>query len=492
MNILCINLEHRTDRLEETAKEFKKLGYTFERVAAIYEKKKGLGCALSHIKCLKIAKEKNYKTCMVCEDDVKFEIDKHNFELIVNNFINSDADVIVLIGNHYTGYSMGEYIINYNDYFYQTRDTQTTTCYLVKNTYYDKLLKNFDESATLLAENYPENNYCERTIDSVWKKLQKHDGLWICPKIYCGAQRESYSDIEKRVVDYEDLFRGLYNITKYIIINLDGGLGNQLFQFAFGLAYSRKFNRTLLLNHNSITNNHSANIYSETFFKNVFTYQNNLIINKEMLQISDMTSFQCNALIEYHENSIYFNGYFQNEDYFIDYVDDIKKLLKCDEKIYNYLTEKYKNLDKAFFVHVRRGDYLNTAKEYHYVDLDNYYRSTIEKILMNSCGDCVIYLFSNGIDHCKCSDIYQFKNIIFVENENEINSMYLMSLCNLGGICANSTFSWWGGYLNNNKDKQVYFPNKWIGNMSQKVDKIGFNGSILIDVITGNITNKIN
>jgi hypothetical protein len=50
-------------------------------------------------------------------------------------------------------------------------------------------------------------------------------------------------------------------------------------------------------------------------------------------------------------------------------------------------------------------------------------------------------------------------DIRYIERD-EITSLWLMSLCNLGGICANSTFSWWGGWLNPNHKKQIFFPSR--------------------------------
>jgi hypothetical protein len=61
-----------------------------------------------------------------------------------------------------------------------------------------------------------------------------------------------------------------------------------------------------------------------------------------------------------------------------------------------------------------------------------------------------------------------------------LNTLYLMSLCKKGGICSNSSFSWWGGYLNTNPNKIVVFPNKWI-NTNYIVD-IQYDGSTIIDI----------
>ncbi len=83
MNIFLINLEHRKDRLKNSKDEFEKLNLDFIRFDAIYHNIGQLGCTLSHIKCLEIAKEKKYPYCMICEDDVKFII-----ELLQNYIYN--------------------------------------------------------------------------------------------------------------------------------------------------------------------------------------------------------------------------------------------------------------------------------------------------------------------------------------------------------------------------------------------------------------------
>jgi hypothetical protein len=98
----------------------------------------------------------------------------------------------------------------------------------------------------------------------------------------------------------------------------------------------------------------------------------------------------------------------------------------------------------------------------HNIDLNNYYQNCLKLLNLNK-NTCIL-VFSNDINYCKNMDILKNLNIVFVEDENEINSLYLMSLCKLGGICGNSTFAWWGAYLNENEEKTVMFPDKWFNN----------------------------
>ena len=71
-NTLFINLEHRTDRLAHIQEEFQKMGIRGERVNAVKSQVGGIGCTLSHIRCLEEAKKRNYEYVFICEDDITF------------------------------------------------------------------------------------------------------------------------------------------------------------------------------------------------------------------------------------------------------------------------------------------------------------------------------------------------------------------------------------------------------------------------------------
>ena len=165
MNVLCINLRSRIDRLEKVSNQFKKMQLKFERFDAIYNSYGALGCTKSHIECIKLAKQRNYDFCMICEDDLEFKVSPKNFEKIVHNFLKQEIPILILAGN-----TDPNNISNYNNFFYRTTNTQTTTAYIIKKPYYDTLLDNFLYSEKNLSE---KGNSQQFALDVTWKELQK-------------------------------------------------------------------------------------------------------------------------------------------------------------------------------------------------------------------------------------------------------------------------------------------------------------------------------
>ena len=86
-----INLNHRTDRLEHVTQEFNKMGITAERIEGIQPKSPAVGCTLSHIKCLELAKTRDYEEVFICEDDITFT----NPELFGFNFPNCELAILL-------------------------------------------------------------------------------------------------------------------------------------------------------------------------------------------------------------------------------------------------------------------------------------------------------------------------------------------------------------------------------------------------------------
>jgi len=199
-NTLFINLEQRTDRLDHVTAELSKIGIKGERVNALKMKQGAIGCTLSHIKCLELAKKRNYEFVFICEDDITFT----NPELLLANLIKFEKDdklmwdMIIIGGNNVPPYQ------NINEYCVRVFYCQTTTGYIIKNSYYDTLIKNFKESAELLMKNPTEEGKKKYALDIYWKRLQIQD-FWymiIPPTV---TQYENYSDIEERNTDYKHL-----------------------------------------------------------------------------------------------------------------------------------------------------------------------------------------------------------------------------------------------------------------------------------------------
>ena len=168
-HILYINLEHRSDRLDHLRNEFVKMGITnAERFPAVKMSQGNVGCTISHIRCLELAKSRGWPHVFICEDDITFtnpSVLKNSLEKFVESGI--DWDVVVIGGNNCPPY------IPVADFCARVTNVQTTTGYIVKNRYYDVLLNNFRTGLENLMRE-PERRK-EFSLDIYWKHLQMSD-----------------------------------------------------------------------------------------------------------------------------------------------------------------------------------------------------------------------------------------------------------------------------------------------------------------------------
>ena len=268
-----------------------------------------------------------------------------------------------------------------------------------------------------------------------------------------------------------------------IKIKLTGGLGNQMFQFATGYSIAKKNNVELCLDlksfnqrplHNGFELQKVFDIYSKVSFLN--NPLNSKFINiKEILNKIDITFYSFKEphfhytpkILSIPKHSI-LNGYWQSELYFKNYTQEIRKIFsfcnQLDKK--NSLVANDINRNNSISIHVRRGDYLFKENNNHYVDLRKYYLKAVEessKIFNNP----KYFIFTDD-------SLWVTKNLILnypytiVDVNDGLHSffdMYLMSLCK-SNIIANSSFSWWSAWLNNNNDKIVYAPKYWFNDKS--------------------------
>jgi len=194
-NILYINLEKRKDRKEHIEGQLNKLGFTtYERFNAIILKHGNLGCSMSHIKCLEIAKERNYSHILICEDDTTFL----NITLIknqLNKFLEKGHkwDVVLFAGNNLPPYK------RIDDSCVQISRCQTTTCYMVNNHYFDTLIENMKEGFLGLLRD-PEN-HVKYAVDKYWFSLQTKDKWYLITPLSV-VQLDDYSDIEEKQTNY--------------------------------------------------------------------------------------------------------------------------------------------------------------------------------------------------------------------------------------------------------------------------------------------------
>lgn len=160
-------------------------------------------------------------------------------------------------------------------------------------------------------------------------------------------------------------------------------------------------------------------------------------------------------------SEIYLFDYFQSEKYFNDIKNDIKNDFQIKPEIISKSASKIKQqllTQESVSIHVRRGDYVSHPiyKRTHGSLPLHYYQKAI-KIINNSMNNPTFYIFSDDITWCKKELCALEKNIIFVDKLKDYEDLELMMSCK-HNIVANSSFSWWAAWLNNNESKIIVAP----------------------------------
>jgi len=196
-----INLESRPDRKAHVIQQFNKLDIKIERFNAIKLKNGALGCSMSHLKCIEIAKQNDWDHILIVEDDIKF-LNPELFISQLNNFLKNhqEWDIVLIAGNNMPPYD------KIDNTCVKVSRCQTTTGYLVRRHYYDKLIENYREGISKLIKE--PDNHRFFAIDKYWFKLQEKD-LWFLIIPLTVVQREDYSDIEKRPTNYAKVMTDL-------------------------------------------------------------------------------------------------------------------------------------------------------------------------------------------------------------------------------------------------------------------------------------------
>ena len=204
---LYINLDSRNDRHMHMEVQLAALkngmpNLVTERFNAIKNVVNGaIGCSMSHMRCIQIAKERNWDHVFVCEDDILFT-NVPLFLTQLNKFIATvrEWDVVLLAGNNIPPFRV------INDGCIQVSNCQTTTGYIVKAHYYDTLIANYRAGIHQLMRHPTQKlNYA---IDRYWFELQRQH-RWFLITPLSVVQREDYSDIEQRVTNYGHLMLDL-------------------------------------------------------------------------------------------------------------------------------------------------------------------------------------------------------------------------------------------------------------------------------------------
>jgi len=235
---------------------------------------------------------------------------------------------------------------------------------------------------------------------------------------------------------------------------LNQRLGNHLFMFAAGYALAKENNDKLYLEQSWKYVPYFENLDVELI--NSSTPSKDITFTEVYKETEGAPAFNY-VKIPYKSNKLLIDGYFQSEKHFKYFEKDVRKALSFEPKFLYNLTEKHKVLienPNTCAVHIRRTDYIQKS-QYHPVMPLSYYLKAMKEM-----GKMTFIFFSDDIAWCK--EVFTHPDFIFIEGQTDIEDLALMSMMK-NQIIANSSFSWWGAWLNNNLNKKIIAPNIWFG-----------------------------
>jgi len=234
---------------------------------------------------------------------------------------------------------------------------------------------------------------------------------------------------------------------------LMGGLGNQMFQISHAMCQGWKNNIPIIFKCESFTpmQANQPTKYVDNIFRNItflnFTSQTKRI--NTPWEYVDL-SFDLESPIEFY-------GYFQSSKNFYGFGDRLSELFQPTnefiEKIYRDFSEIKK--ENTISIHIRRGDYLSIG-----AILPTIGKSYIDECLNKIGNYDHIFIFSDDVNWVK--ENLNYENSTIVDSLEDYEDLWFISLCKIN-VMSNSSFSWWGTFLNKNKNKETYAPSIWFG-----------------------------
>jgi hypothetical protein len=282
-----------------------------------------------------------------------------------------------------------------------------------------------------------------------------------------------------------------------IYSRIRGGLGNQLFQYCVARTLADRLGTSLGLDIRDFNQNspylmglNNFNIRAEFNPTGMIKHKNDgymkylidIAFGKQK-NIFKETSLNFNEKFLCLQNNSYLKGYWQTEKYFR----DNKKNILNDLKIINLQSNQNKKISEkiakttSVSLHIRRGDYVtNTAYNVaHGTCSLTYYKNAVDHLINNIGKNFTVFAFSDDPEWVSSNLKLPVKICVIDNNSSDYNyeDLRLMSECN-HNIIANSSFSWWGAWLNTNHNKTVIAPTTWYADQSLKNN----------DIIPGNWT----
>jgi hypothetical protein len=242
-------------------------------------------------------------------------------------------------------------------------------------------------------------------------------------------------------------------------INLSGGLGNQMFQIATAYAHAKDNNDVAVFN--------LSECYTPNQGNTALKYDNNLFSKLNKTNNKTFYKNSYNELNHFYdkisyENNQILNGYFQSYKYFDNYKEEIINLFDfsfIEQEVKKYINSlKENNINtKIVTIHIRRGDFINFNHVHNILD-KSYYDNTVNYLEKHIKDNLKYVIISDDINWCKSNFIND--KFIYLDSKDELFDLCLIKDAD-HNINANSSFSWWGSFLNNKEESIKIYPNKW-------------------------------
>ena len=263
------------------------------------------------------------------------------------------------------------------------------------------------------------------------------------------------------------------------IIALNGGIGNQMFQYAFARMLEFEKNCEVEFDVGFYKKTSDRTVELTKYDTGNYVYKDHVIYNmvRRVFQRIPFLSWVAGTYKEYDQFEVdrrvykydykFYYGYWQNIRYYSDIKNSLRERLRYVGEI-SEPTQRLKNVIKnsnSVAVHIRRGDYLNGKSIYHILDREYYLKAINRACLelgITDRNELNLYFFSNDIEWCR-NNFADLKNAVFVDksiSKSEHIDMMLMKDAKCL-IMANSTFSWWSAWLSERPDKIIIAPDRW-------------------------------
>lgn len=262
-----------------------------------------------------------------------------------------------------------------------------------------------------------------------------------------------------------------------IITKISDGFGNQLFMYACGYAAAKRLCTRLLLDLSYLDTNGLRNYelgqlniqYDKSFATSIMRFYPLKVLYRKFVHglmkinfsmFKESTPYIYDSNIEQIHDNTYLFGYWQSERYFKEYRNDMIVMTTPKFQISDGASEYINQVKNccSVAIHVRRGDYVNLG-----LGLNKQYYISALSLMKENVSNPIFFVFSDDIEYAKqlFSDSEgQFVYITYKSTNSTLEDFFIMKECK-HIILANSSFSWWAAWLNDNKEKIVVRPKEF-------------------------------